>query len=501
MVRPIAVVIVSATWFLAFLPGCADSSPAAGLADLVEAQDADETNSQDAQASDFRDAAVTPSPDTAAPDVPAGTDTATGTETLVALSYPIVDTSQSACYGNTSAIPCPATGLAFFGQDAQWARFPAHYVASTDGVTVADLVTGLTWQHSPDTNGDGKVSVADKLTWAGAQARPAALNAAKFGGFDDWRLPTIKELYSLIRFTGTDPSGLAGSDTSALVPFLDTEYFDFVYGDTTAGERIIDSQYASSNVYVGPELPTEGGKLFGVNFADGRIKGYGLKMIGGAEKTFFVQCVRGNPAYGVNDMQDNGDGTVTDLATGLMWSRDDSGKGMNWADALAWVAARNAESYLGHADWRLPHVKELQSLVDYARSPDTTASAAIDPVFACTSITNEGGQADWPYYWSGTSHAASSGGSAGAYVAFGRGLGYMSGGWVDVHGAGCQRSDPKDGDPAAYPQGHGPQGDAIRVFNYVRPVRDAAGTTATADVSPEFVEVAEIVAPDVIEAG
>jgi hypothetical protein len=45
---------------------------------------------------------------------------------------------------------------------------------------------------------------------------------------------------------------------------------------------------------------------------------------------------------------------------------------------------------------------------------------------------------------------------------------------VDVHGAGAQRSDPKDGDPADYPSvGNGPQGDVSRVFNYVRLVRDA----------------------------
>ena len=41
----------------------------------------------------------------------------------------------------------------------------------------------------------------------------------------------------------------------------------------------------------------------------------------------------------------------------------------------------------------------------------------------------------------------------------------------DVHGAGAQRSDPKSGDPADYPYGHGPQGDVIRIFNYVRAVR------------------------------
>ena len=42
---------------------------------------------------------------------------------------------------------------------------------------------------------------------------------------------------------------------------------------------------------------------------------------------------------------------------------------------------------------------------------------------------------------------------------------------LDVHGAGCQRSDPKSGDPLKYPHGRGPQGDVIRIYNYVRCVR------------------------------
>ncbi len=43
--------------------------------------------------------------------------------------------------------------------------------------------------------------------------------------------------------------------------------------------------------------------------------------------------------------------------------------------------------------------------------------------------------------------------------------------WLDVHGAGAQRSDPKVGDPQDFPHGRGPQGDVIRIFNFVRCVR------------------------------
>ncbi len=44
--------------------------------------------------------------------------------------------------------------------------------------------------------------------------------------------------------------------------------------------------------------------------------------------------------------------------------------------------------------------------------------------------------------------------------------------WIDVHGAGSQRSDPKSGDASVFADGNGPQGDAIRILNYVRLVRD-----------------------------
>ncbi len=402
-------------------------------------------------------------------DIDTTSDTANG--------YTIVDTGQIACYDDANELTnCPAEGEAFYGQDSQFVGNPPSYTVNGDG-TVTDNVTGLMWQQSPDVDGNGDIDAADKLTYVNAVAGAATFN---LGGYDDWRLPTIKELYSLIDFSGVDPSGYEGTDTSGLIPFIDTDYFDFAYGDTNAGERIIDAQYASSNLYVDESA---GDLLFGVNFADGRIKGYGLSLFG-SDKTFFVIYVRGNTEYGQNNFTDNGDGTITDSATELMWSQDDNGSGLSWEEALAWVESKNAEKYLGYSDWRLPNVKELHSILDYTRSPGTTGFAAIDPLFSATSITNEAGQIDYPCYWSGTTHANWTGnsGSFGAYVAFGRAMGYMDSAWVDVHGAGAQRSDPKAGDPDDYPTGHGPQGDAIRIYNYVRLVRDSGSSTTAYSV-------------------
>jgi len=393
--------------------------------------------------------------------------------------YKIVDTAQRACYDTSNEMICPLPAEPFYGQDGVHDGYQPTYVVSPDELTVRDGRTGLTWQKSPDLDGDGDIDVDDKLTWAEALAYVATVNDAGFAGYDDWRLPGIKELYSLILFTGIDPSGYSGTDTSGLVPFIDTDHLDFGYGDTNAGERIIDAQFWSSTEYVSTTMGGDA-TAFGVNFADGRIKGYPTEPIGPpgnqSTKTSFVRYVRGNPDYGVNEYVDSGAGTVTDVATGLVWQQSDSAVAMNWEGALAYCEDLTVASC---DDWRLPNVKELQGILDYTRSPDTTGSAAIDPIFGTSSIVDEGGGTNYPFYWSGTTHLNRSvePGRWGAYVCFGEALGWMQPPpgvdyvLMDVHGAGSQRSDPKDGDPADYPYGHGPQGDVVRIDNHVRCVR------------------------------
>jgi hypothetical protein len=95
---------------------------------------------------------------------------------------------------------------------------------------------------------------------------------------------------------------------------------------------------------------------------------------------------------------DNGDGTITDNATGLMWAKDGNGAGCNngatltWNNAIDWAEGLTFATY---SDWRLPNVKELQSIADYGR-----INPAIDPVFTNT-------QSD--YYWSSTTNSVFTG--------------------------------------------------------------------------------------------
>ena len=357
------------------------------------------------------------------------------------LGFALVDTEQTTCFDATSPIDCG--GDAWFGQDADYTGAAPSYEDHGDG-TVTDLVTGLMWQQDP----------GDKMSYDDAMA-----STPDAGGYDDWRVPTLKELYSLMRYDGTDVSGMEDLAETDGVPFID-DAFAFEYGDESAGERVIDSQYLSTDLAPDPLLG--GDSVFGVNFADGRIKGYELELHG-EPKEFFVQYVRGG-TYGDNDLEDVGDGVVLDHATGLEWMQQDLGP-MTWQDALATCE---------DAGWRLPNAKELQSIVDNTRSPDSTGEAAIDPLFDTTEITNEAGEPDFPFFWTSTTLqnlTSDNAGSTAIYICFGRCLGYQDGDWIDVHGVGAQRSDPKTGDASDYPTGHGPQGDAVRIENFARCVR------------------------------
>jgi len=387
---------------------------------------------------------------------------ATGqTRPAASLPYCIVDTGQRHIFSDAGQLrTVPAPGEAFHGQDAFYQGAQPRYRDHGDG-TVSDLNTGLMWQKTPD--------LARKVAFREALAGAGALRLA---GHEDWRLPTIKELYSLIDFNGC-------VHTTRPVPYLDTRYFAFRYGDENAGERQIDTQFWSSTEYVGLTMRANA-TVFGVNFADGRIKGYPRdRGRGGQPARMLARYVRGNREYGKNAFVDPGDGTVSDLATGLMWSKADSGKAMTWQQALAWCEGLELA---GHGDWRLPNAKELQSLVDYTRAPDARDPArrgpAIDPKLAVTEAES--------WFWSSTTHLDGRIlGKRAVYVAFGQATGFMpdprSGQRrkMNVHGAGAQRSDPKSGDPAS-PQwagGFGPQGDEIRIYNYARAVRSLHSDT------------------------
>ena len=113
---------------------------------------------------------------------------------------------------------------------------------------------------------------------------------------------------------------------------------------------------------------------------------------------------------------DNGDGTITDNNTGLMWEKKSDDGSIHDKDAVyAWddafaahVAVLKSSSFAGYSDWRVPNVKELQSIVNYEiAAPGPTVSPAFNTACApsCTVTTCSCTQSG--FHWSSTTYATS----------------------------------------------------------------------------------------------
>jgi len=234
-------------------------------------------------------------------------------------------------------------------------------------------------------------------------------------------------------------------------------------------------QLWSSNQYTGAIFGKSNSECnFGFNTIDGVIKCHDR-----ASTTMSVRYVRGNTDIGINNFSESTESADinVDAATGLEWTRSDSGISLDWDEALDYC---NDLELGGYSDWKLPDAHELQSIVDYSRSPDGTGTPAIDALFESKQIENEAGDVDWGWYWTSTTHLDGFPlGYKAVYICFGRAMGHVEApdgtiiDAVDMHGAGAQRSDPKVG-PLPSTNNYGPQGDYQRVYNFARCVRQSS---------------------------
>jgi hypothetical protein len=250
---------------------------------------------------------------------------------------------------------------------------PMFYIDNGNG-TVTDNNTGLIWQkcsmgQTSDAHCGGTASV-----YAGDQAATGcgSLNTSNFGGHNDWRLPAKKELTTIVDYsvTGTGPT-------------IDAFFFpgtqQFYYWSSTA--YFHDPGYA-----------------WYADFTNGNIS---INPKSG--NNYYVRCVRGGQTS--QSFSDNSDGTVTDNRTGLMWQKcgppQDSitcsgiASAYTWSNALDYCNSLNLPATNGYPDWRLPDVKELESVTD-----DTRFNPAIDTTFFPGNTAT--------IYWASTTCAATS---------------------------------------------------------------------------------------------
>ncbi len=301
---------------------------------------------------------------------------ATSIDDLVLIANPVLaplKTFQSQCWDAAgSIIPCAGTGQDGEHQAGRGVNFSGpnqHPTFGTD-YTTTDHSTGLVWKscseglHGP-TCGSGSSLHSNRSLAANACSALNNVHAgAGYAGRTDWRIPTVKELYTIMNYDGQSPTGFLASFPGMLA-----------------------SSYWTSNMVPPPIVDF----FWAPGFNRGRVNFTHVNDVSPS-----VLCVSPGPGLPSPEYIDHGDGTVTDRSTGLTWQKCNRGQNndstctgtgtqQTWTDALAYCNSLN----LAARNWRLPSVNELKSLANYS-----TANPAVN-----TSMF-PGTRAD--FYWSAT---------------------------------------------------------------------------------------------------
>jgi hypothetical protein len=257
------------------------------------------------------------------------------------------DSGQKLSYTNT------------YGEDNDYNINSPFYINNNDG-TITDTITGLMWQK---TDG-GEITFENAITYT---------DTLTLGGFNNWRLPNAHEAFSILNLQNNNPA-------------LDVSFFTKTPAEYwwTSNRQINDS----TKIWV-----TNAGGGIGNHPKSETISAGGTKKV-------HVRAVRDiiAPPIFTTVYSDNLNGTITDNRTNLVWQKIPNSNPMTWEAALQY--AENLT--LGNdSNWRLPNIKELQSLND-----ESYVNPSVNPSFFNNmgvrkywSSTTQQNQAANAWYW------------------------------------------------------------------------------------------------------
>lgn len=317
----------------------------------------------------------------------AGTDN-TGDTTIPQVQT--LKTNLTQCWDNGGVLlgSCVGTGQDGEHQIGLTRSFtgPTQHATYTSDYTTTDITTGLVWKSCTEgltgsACGGGALATA---TWVNATTTTCqvlnTLNAGSgYAGHNNWRLPKIEELGTLVDFAYADTNW----------------FFNNPFPATLASAYWSVSGYDAGNSWL-------------VRFTGDAVDASGLSARN-------VRCVSSGPWPTTPAFTDNGDGTVNDSATNLVWQKCSRGQNNDatcsgGATTADWTTALNYCNSLGLAGkiWRLPNVNELKSIVDYTVSGPSINAAA----FPATDVAN--------FYWSASTNVATPARASNVDFAMGR---------------------------------------------------------------------------------
>jgi len=262
---------------------------------------------------------------------------------------PIPDTGQTQTYTST------------YGEDHDYS---INTMSFTDnGLTVTDDLVGLMWEKKTSGNTADTYNHANAISYC---------NGLSLDGYSDWRLPTRFELRTIVNYGLSDPA--------IYDPF-------FTFTNTQSGFYWVIEEYAGDTT-----------EAWVVDFD----LGHSWNAFDKGD-LYYARCVRGEicaRSFAVENH--SGDDVIVDADAQLMWEIKTAGNlndWVEWEDAIAHCETTlNGSNYAGYNDWRLPTIKELESIVDITKG---VPAHTIYDIFI-----NNGGNGDYPYFSSTSFHGS-----------------------------------------------------------------------------------------------
>ncbi len=277
----------------------------------------------------------------------------------------------------------------------------------TEGsLTITDNATGLMWQKDESSTHSFGGYVGE-MVWEDTFKYVASMNNSNFADCNNWRVPNLKELNSLVDYGAFRPA-ISSLFTGTKTGTDDSYYGSTTFVDIVNGRHIFQILFDEGYMLwtFEDQDPPPTGFVRAVRTITPEIGNLGFPKTGqtniyhypsGSDLGDDGATQAGYPASS-SRFQDMKNGTVRDHATGLLWQKQDSAyqqvgeyKGrLEWEDAFDYIQEMNIRHVSGYSTWRMPNIQELQSLIDYSQF-----GPSLDPIFQNYNLPSQ--------HWSGTS--------------------------------------------------------------------------------------------------
>ena len=332
---------------------------------------------------------------------------------------PLSGANFAAYDGSNPPVTLVATGQTASyapGDDGALAKgevWPAQRYVDNQNGTVTDNATGLVWLKN--------ANCFQAAIWATAISDANQLVSGQCGLSDgskagQWRLPNLNELESVVDISASNPAVTPGSPFANVAPAIywtSTGYFGGQLGSPQAWAiRMSDGRYINDGVLNVKTLSKNGvWAVRGPGGGSARLQATGLfqpPLTAGDDGTLQT----GVPLVGSRFIE-NGNGTITDAMTGLVWLKLANCIQGDWATAVTRVRTL-ASGQCGLTDgstagsWRMPNRNEMQSLADRNQNNEAdwmnfTYLTPDHSVFQAPIFSSFIG---YSYYWTSTTDAA-----------------------------------------------------------------------------------------------